>query len=136
MNIELKYNEDIKRAVCTIIYNQDICFTGIADCAPEDENIVSETIGKNIAEMRALIKYLRFARDYEIKPKLDASLQLYYAINRSKQYNKKSYEAKMLYRQIQNYQEDMNAIKQEIQNVQMQLKSYIDGIDKFKDKIN
>ncbi|MDO4975402.1 MAG: hypothetical protein Q4E61_03705 [Alphaproteobacteria bacterium] len=132
IKIDFNYSEKTKRADCIIWYNNDIKFVGTANCSPEDKNIATSGIGQSIAHLRATIKYLRFIRDFEIKPKLEASLQLYYAMNRSKNYNKKSYESKMLYRQIQNYKNDIEAIKEEISILKNHLKDTLNGIEEFK----
>ena len=84
-------------------------FTGVAHCHPEDK--FSEYIGGSLAEQRATREYLRFVRENEIKPQLHALKQLYYSMNKSKNYNPKSYEAVMLQRQIRQREDDLEVIK-------------------------
>lgn len=121
---EYTWSERYGTATCTLFY-KNYEFTGIANCHPEDKDMMSKLTGQTIAEFRATIKYLRFVRDCELRPQLKSLYQLYYSINRSKNYNKKSYEAKMLYRQIRFLKEDIAVVSEEIDNLKQSLKEYI-----------
>lgn len=112
-------------ATCTIYY-QDQEFLGQAYCHIDDKDMQSKLTGQIIAEARAHIKYLRFVRDHELRPQLKALYQLYYSMKHSQNFNKKSYEAIMLYKQIKSVQKDMDAVKEEIKNAQTFIKDYID----------
>lgn len=122
---EYFWNDEQGIAFCTIYYNQ-YTFTGEAKCHPNDEDMMSKLTGQTIAEFRAIIKYLRFVRDCELRPQLKSLYQLYYSMNHSKHYNKKSYEAKMLYRQIRFLEEDIAEIEIELNSVKQSLKEYIE----------
>lgn len=126
--------EENGTAFCTIFYN-NYTFTGEAQCHPDDRDMMSKLTGQTIAEMRATIKYLRFIRDCELQPQLKALKQLYYSMNYSKYFNPKSYEAKMLYRQINILKEDLTNIKIEITNIKTSLKEYIERKEKDHQKI-
>lgn len=119
-----EWDENLGIAYCTLYY-KDLKFIGHAQCHEDDEDMKSKLTGQTIAEIRAMIQYLRHIRDNEIKPKLAALKQFYYSINRSKEYNKKSYESRMLYRQIRNYEKDLDAIKEEIVRITNFMNEYI-----------
>jgi hypothetical protein len=121
---EYFWNETNGIAFCTIYYDK-YSFTGEAQCHPDDRDMMSKLTGQTIAEMRATIKYLRFIRDCELQPQLKALKQLYYSINHSKYFNPKSYEAKMLYRQINHINEDLKENKYLIDLTKSQLETYL-----------
>ena len=123
---KIKYDwyEDTNCARCTIYYNNEE-FIGQAFCHPDDEDMCSKLAGQTIAEFRACIQVLKYKRDCEIIPALKALKQLHYSINKSKQYNKKSYESRMLYRQIQNYEADLKNIREDLAKIRQALNSYI-----------
>lgn len=131
---EYFWSEENGTAFCTIYYNK-YSFMGEAQCHPDDQDMMSKLTGQTIAEMRATIKYLRFVRDCELRPQLKSLLQFYYSINHSKYFDPKSYEAKMLYRQINILKEDITNIKIEIANVKRALKEYIEQKEKDHKKI-
>jgi hypothetical protein len=72
--------------------------------------MMSEKVGCEIAYSRAAIKSLIHERDCVIKPALSALKQLYYSMKHSKKFNPKSYEAKMLWGQIYNWQFDLDTV--------------------------
>lgn len=123
---EYFWSEENGTAFCTIHYNK-YSFMGEAQCHPDDRDMMSKLTGQTIAEYRATIKYLRFIRDCELQPQLKALKQLYYSMNHSKHFNPKSYEAKMLYRQINILQEDLKENKYLIDLTKAQLETYIMG---------
>ena len=86
-------------AKCLAEDNMGRVFIGEAWCADEDKDFESMIMGSTIAEMRAQIAAAKTYRD-DLKIKLSALNQLYYSMKHSKQFNPKSYENKMLHRQI------------------------------------
>lgn len=110
---EYKWEEDIGYAQCLIHY-KDKCFQGDALCHADDMPYKSRIIGEMLAECRATRDYLGWVRDNEILPQLKALNQLYYSMRHSAQFDPKSYEAKMLFRQINQREEDIRSIKQAI----------------------
>ena len=82
------YNEDTGIAFCTI-YEYGLEFMGAALCHPDDKDMKSERTGCEIANRRAYIHLLCHERDNIIAPQLKALKQLYYSINKSKNFNKK-----------------------------------------------
>lgn len=119
------WNEEAGIAGCTIEDEHGNKFYGGALCHPDDEDMKSKLAGQTIAEMRAMTQALRFKRDNELKPQLRVLKQLYYAMNRSKHFNPKSYENYMLYRQIRRTENDLATIKQELVQLKQSLSRYL-----------
>lgn len=106
--VKFDYNDEDRLVTCTITY-KDLEFIGCSLCHPEDE--YKRSIGETIAQTRAELNYFRYVRDCEILPELRALKQLHYSINRSKNYNEHSYEARAIRRQMYQKEEDLNYIK-------------------------
>ena len=121
---EYTWSERYGTATCTLFYKQ-YEFTGVANCHPDDQDMMSKLTGQTIAEYRATLQYLRFIRDCELQPQLKALKQLYYSMNHSKYFNPKSYEAKMLYRQINHLTEDLKENKYLIDLTKSELEAYL-----------
>ena len=116
-------------AFCDIEY-KGLIFSGTAQCHPEDRDMMSKLTGETIAEFRATIKYLKFIRDFELRPQLKSLKQLYYSMNTSKHFDSTSYEAKMLYRQINLLEEDIKEIQLSIKTTKEDLKLYLQTKEK------
>ena len=121
---EYTWSERYGTATCTLFY-KNYEFTGVANCHPDDQDMMSKLTGQTIAEYRATLQYLRFIRDCELQPQLKALKQLYYSMNHSKYFDPKSYEAKMLYRQINYLTEDLKENKYLIYLTKSQLEAYL-----------
>ena len=117
------YEED-RQAICKL-HTKYGTFTGIANCHPDDEDMMSEKVGCEIAYSRAAIESLKYERDNVIKPSLKALKQLYYSMNRSKRFNPKSYEYKMLKRQIECWEFDLAVISDMIDTERTWIRDYI-----------
>lgn len=100
-------------------------FSGTACCHPDDMDMASEKVGCEIAYSRAAIDSLKYERDNVIKPSLKALKQLYYSMNRSKRFNPKSYEYKMLKRQIECWEFDLAMINDMIDTERTWIRDYI-----------
>lgn len=126
------YSFDDKTGVsyCSI-FEYGLEFTGIAVCHPDDRDMLSERTGCEIANRRAYIHLLCHERDNIIAPQLKALKQLYYSINKSKNFNKKGYAEKALYRHVRMLEHDLTAIKAEIATEKQSLTDYINGKEKF-----
>lgn len=129
------WDEETGVATC-FLFDKNNTFIGIALCHSDDEDFKSEKTGLFIAESRARIKMLQHIRNNELKPELAGLKQLYYSINKSKHYNKKSYEAKMLWRQMKNKERDIKILSEIIYKERMYLNNYIQDKDKFYQDIN
>lgn len=121
---EYTWSERYGTATCTLFY-KNYEFTGVANCHPDDQDMMSKLTGQTIAEYRATLQYLRFIRDCELQPQLKALKQLYYSMNYSKYFDAKSYEATMLYRQINHLTEDLKENKYLIDLTKSQLEAYL-----------
>ena len=129
-----EWDEETGSALCILYYNDKV-FIGQAKCHPDDIDMCSEKTGQQIALMRAEINYLNHLKNNEIIPALKALNQFYYSINKSKKFNEKSYEVKMLKRQIKLYNLDYEILKNEIKEKKLQIKTYIQAKDNFYNKI-
>lgn len=121
---EYTWSERYGTATCTLFY-KNYEFTGVANCHPDDQDMMSKLTGQTIAEYRATLQYLRFIRDCELQPQLKALKQLYYSMNHSKYFDSKSYETTMLYRQINHLTEDLKENKYLIDLTKSQLEAYL-----------
>lgn len=124
------YNPESGEASCLIEDKDGNIIYGIAKCHPDDMDMANEKTGCNFAYKRAYIKVLQ-AYKKELKIQLGALNQLYYSMNRSKYFNPKSYENKMLQRQIRQRQEDISYVNDSIKNAKDELNYIIKEKDKF-----
>jgi tetratricopeptide (TPR) repeat protein len=75
------YNETTATSTCFLEFEGQI-FIGTAQAHPDDMDMASKLVGQDIAYRRAMIKYLSFVRDWQIKTELRALKQLYYLLKR------------------------------------------------------
>lgn len=129
-----EWDAETGSALCILYYNDKV-FVGQAKCHTSDMDMCSEKTGQQIALMRAEIKYLTHIKDNEILPALKALKQLYYSMNKSKKFNEKSYEVKMLNRQINLYEADYDNLKTVIYDKKQALISFIKKKDEFYQQI-
>ena len=127
------WSQEEKCAVCAISDGIHT-FYGTAYCDPEDEDMMSEKTGCEIAYRRAKIKVLRHSKN-QLKERLAALNQLYYSMNRSKHFNEKSYENKMLQRQIHFIKNDLTTVKEMITTEEKNLRDFIESKDVFYKKV-
>lgn len=125
------WNEQTGCAICKIVDEEGREFIGMAMTHDADKDFQSEKTGQTIATYRALIKYLQSVRRDILRPQLAALRQLYYSMNRSKHYNKHSYEARMLWRQIKIKEEDIKTVTLEIDSYKKLLRNFIADKEQF-----
>ena len=128
---EFYFDPETRVATCALREQNGRGYVGMAMCHPEDEDMMSEKTGYKIALRRMEIEALRAYKRDELEQGLKALKQLYYSMKHSGQFNKKSYEAKMLYRQIKIYQAEINELQLQINSLKDNVKEYID----FKDSL-
>ena len=116
-----------------IVSDGEKVYTGFAQCHPDDEDMKGQKTGCEIAFRRARINALRGYRD-ELKIQLKALNQLYYSMNKSTKFNEKSYENRMLQRQIRMINFDLTTTKEMIATEQENLRTYIKEKDEFYNK--
>ena len=105
-------------------------YTGFSRCHPDDEDMKGEKTGCEIALRRAKIAALRGYRD-ELKIRLSALNQYYHSMNMSYRFNEKSYENKMLQRQLRQIKFDLDTTKEMIAGEEQSLRAYIKSTEVF-----
>ena len=134
MKNEPIFNWDEETGISScIVSDGEKVYTGFAQCHPDDEDMKGQKTGCEIAFRRARINALRGYRD-ELKIQLKALNQLYYSMNRSTKFNEKSYENRMLQRQIRMINFDLTTTKEMIATEQENLRAYIKEKDEFYNK--
>ena len=123
------WDEETGKAAC-IVSDGEKVYTGFAQCHPDDSDMASEKTGCEIALRRAKINALRGYRD-ELKIRLSALNQYYHSMNMSYRFNEKSYENKMLQRQIRQIKFDLDTTKEMIASEELNLRAYIKSKDVF-----
>ena len=135
MKIEPIFNWDGKIGMASCILSDgEKTYIGFAQCHPDDMDMAGEKTGCEIAFRRAKIKALKGYRD-ELKIQLKALNQLYYSMNRSNKFNEKSYENKMLQRQLNRINFDLDTVKEMITNEKQSLSKYLNEKEEFYKKI-
>ena len=131
--MKTSFEYDNGQALCIIEY-KDHFFVGQAHCHPDDEDFMSEKTGCFIAESRAHQKYLKFVKNCEILPKLEAlnHLKSTLAVQESDTPN---YFSRRLNSEIKNLEEDLIMCKRAIDNEQQYLHGYIKEKDKLYKRI-
>ena len=123
------WNENTGVSSCLLSDGERV-YTGFARCHPDDEDMKGEKTGCEIALRRAKIAALRGYRD-ELKIRLSALNQYYHSMNMSYRFNEKSYENKMLQRQIRQIKFDLDTTKEMIAGEELSLRTYIKNKDDF-----
>ena len=129
MKYEPKFVWEDGIASCVLTDGINI-FCGLATCHPDDADMMSEKTGYEIAYRRAKIESFKYYRN-TLKEQLKALNQLYYSMNQSQKFNPKSYENKMLQRQIQMIKLDLATAKEMLVGEQQRLREYLSEKDKF-----
>ena len=132
---KIEWFEEPGLALCTITDSYDRTYHAEAFCHSNDQDMKSEKTGCEIANRRAEIMVLKGYVKNELKPRLRALKQLYYSMNRSKYFNEKSYENKMLQKQIHVIKNELDTTNQIIAELEYDLSRYLDEKDKFYKKI-
>lgn len=128
------WDDTTKTATCILVDGNNI-FTGIASVHPDDMDMANEKTGYQIALWRAEIKYYTHIRDNELKPALKALKKVLDEMKYSKKFNPKSYENKMLQRQIRQIEFDLDTIRDMLATEEQNLREYIQEKDKFYKRI-
>ena len=129
MTYEPQFTWENGVASCILTDGENV-FCGMASCHPDDQDMMSEKTGYEIAYRRAKIKSLRYYRN-TLKLQLKALKQLYYSMNQSTHFNPKSYENKMLQRQIRMIEFDLTMVKEMLTSEELRLREYLAEKDKF-----
>ena len=127
---QFMWDEKTGVAVC-ILQGEYGTFSGEASCHPDDQDMMSEKVGCEIAYSRAMIESLLHIKNNIIKPSLGSLKQLQYSMKHSKKFNPKSYESKMLWGQIQNWEDDLATINAILATERKMLRNYIQTKELF-----
>lgn len=112
---------------CSIILDDFMHGFGIAQCAEEDRDVISERTGSYIAELRARINLLQCYKNNELRPGLKALEHLKSTMIQSKKHNPESYERKRLNIEIRNIKKDIADIEAAIEKEKQTLYEYINN---------
>lgn len=132
---EFNYDEASGICGCSIFIDDFLQGFGIAQCADQDRDMISEKTGMHIAEMRAQINLLQNYKNRELHPELKAYKHLLGTMVNSPRYNPNSYEAKRLNREIRNVEKAMREINIAIEATKAQLYNYINGKERMYQRI-
>lgn len=127
------WNEENGEALC-VIQDKNKIYYGTATCHQNDRDMMSEKTGCEIAFLRANLMALRNYRD-ELQIELKGLKKYYYSINRSKYFNEKSYEVQRLQAHMQMLKDDLNSLKELIEEERQYLINYLKGKGEFYKKI-
>lgn len=122
---EFTYDETSGICGCSIFLDDFLQGFGIAQCAEQDRDMISEKTGMHIAEMRAQINLLQNYKNRELHPELKAYKHLLGTMVNSSRYNPNSYEAKRLNKEIKNVEKAIAEINEAIEATKQQLYNYI-----------
>lgn len=129
-----EWDKENGQALCIIEDSEGHLFIGTATCHKDDKDMMSRRTGEEIAYRRAKIENLKFIKS-NLKLQLKALNQLYYSMNQSKNFNIKSYENKMLQRQIRAKDFDLTTIKEMLITEQQNLRTFLKEKNEFYNKI-
>ena len=129
--IDTNFRFDDGATTCMITTDTGDTFIGQAFCHEADQDMYSERTGGEIAFRRAKMKMLKAIRTHEIRPALKALKHLSGCMVKSVNFNAKSYENKMLQRQIRQLEFDLTTINEMLTNEKQSLKDYIAGKEKI-----
>lgn len=127
--MKTSFSFDNTEALCVIEY-KDHYFVGQAHCHPDDVDFLSEKTGCFIAESRAHQKYLKFVKNNEILPKLEALNHLKSTL-KPWEGPAPNYFYVRLESEIRNLEEDLMMCKKALKNEQDYLRGYIKEKDKL-----
>ena len=130
MKIKYYWDPEYGFCECSLTIGNNT-FYGQANCHDDDMDMCSERTGKLIAETRAKIAWFQHVKNNELRPQLAALKQLYYSMNRSKYFNPKSYENRMLQRQIHFIKKQLAVVNNDLVKIQQNLKKLLRDKDEF-----
>ena len=127
--INYKWDEINGIAMCSILY-KDIEYVGTAQCHPDDTDFKSQLIGSELAYLRACLKVLQGLKK-EKWTELKALKSLEGSLVPSPRFNPDSFEAKMLTKRIEITTEDIDVIKECIDDLRDKIHRNIEEGENF-----
>ena len=121
------YDKETGEAVYTIT-NGIFDFVGKAQCHDNDKDFANEITGMEIASARAYIKTLQFEREMIIA-QVNILKHCISTMSLSPKYNKDSYEAKKIRRELYLAEQDLKNIRQDINSWRENIRDYINKKD-------
>lgn len=118
---------------CHLIYKGQE-FIGHTRCLPQDEDFQSENVGCFIAETRAIIKQLKYAKK-QLMPGLKALEDFEKTLKCCKNHDSDSFEARRLRKEIYLQKRKIDEINSAIKDEQDYLTQYIKGKDKLYNRL-
>lgn len=134
MKLKYEFRTEGNYSYCDLTYN-NLTFTGISRCHPDDTDMMSQRTGYFIAELRANIQKLRWCRDYEVIPMLKHYKHFYDCLSHSSKFNPETYEAQMILKELKKWEYELKAIRADIKSEREYLKEYIDTKEKLYQRI-
>lgn len=135
MNIEYKWDKETGTTIASVILIDGNKIEAEAHCHPDDMDMCNEQTGHVLADFKLLVKAYQYQKNHVLQPKLKMLLHLKSLFERNPNYNKNSYENKMLYKQIALLKQEIAEVKYLIENTKQQRREYINLKDAFYKKI-
>ena len=132
MNIIYNYEDTV--ASCIIRDNQDNVYYGMAVAHPDDIDMANEKTGLTIAKTRAQTQFITY-KISQLREQLKSLQHLENCMLQSKHYNQKSYEARMLHRQIKIKENQIKTLVNERLELREDLYRYLQKKEEFYKKI-
>lgn len=128
-----EYFPETRRSV-TWLYDKKFhkWYKGEAVCHPDDKP--NESIGRALSQYRAQYKILQDIRDNELVPQIEVLKHLVANMETSKHYNPKSYEARMIRRQLKIKEQDLKSVKDMLARLHDTISEYIKLTEKALEK--
>ena len=133
--VDFTWDETSGICGCSIFLTDLLHGYGIAQCADQDKDVISERTGMAIAEFRAQINILQNYKNNVLRPSLDALKHLMSTMVQSPKFNPTSYEAKRIEKEMNNYRQEIDDINSTINSVKANLYDYINFHEEVTQKI-
>lgn len=121
------YNPETGEAT-VVMQHMGVKFVGEAKCHPDEMDKASEYAGCKYAEIRAIIKALKYERKM-LKMKSDMAIDLLKSCECYSNFNKDDDTAKVLYKQVNKRIKRVNDLTDEINNFMLSLDKSIKSRD-------
>lgn len=133
MEIKPKFNWDPEHGVatCIVINPETECkFVGIAECHPEDKDMMNEMTGQEIAYHRALINLYR-DKLKTLKKEKRVTDDIYKTFKNMPNFDKENRYIRVVRHRSYGLAEEIRVYSEMIENTIKYIKDYIDNKDQF-----
>lgn len=128
--IQCSFSPETGKSICTIKINNNE-FIGVAQCHPDDMDMMSELTGQNIAKLRAIVKCYQHHKNNVLRPQLQSLRHLKSLYENNSKCNINNYEFKLLSSQIYSLEQAIKTTKEYIYGLQKDISNYINMKDSF-----